>query len=264
MRVIKAFKNLPKSVGGTILLLVILLGAGIAWRGGNGSQLVPVAAAQAVGTGGASPPFAGITMTGTGTAAAAPDVASLSAGVQTQAATAQQASDANSTTMAAVIAAIKAQGIADQDIQTTTFSIDPVYSQPKSGNSTPSITAYRVRNAVSVTVTTVSHAANVLDAAVKAGANSDVGIQFGLKDATALQEAALKTAVQRAGAKAGAIAAAAGVKLTGVYSVTEQSTGSPTPQALGAAAQASSAAVPVQQGQLTVRATVQAVYTYTR
>jgi uncharacterized protein YggE len=260
MRLVKYLKYLL----GPLLVFIVLFGGALMWHGGAGAQIVPVAAAQTAGTGSAGSPFAGITVSGSGTATAAPDIAYVSAGVETQAATAQQASTTNSTAMAAVIAAIKAQGVTDQDIQTTNFSIDPVYSQPQTNNGTPSITGYRVSNSVTATVATVGNAGNVLDAAVKAGANNNVGIRFGIKDATALQEQALKTAVQRAGAKAGSIASAAGVKLTGVYSIAEQGTGTVVPQPMGAGAQASAAAVPVQQGQLTVTATVEAIYTYTR
>jgi uncharacterized protein len=246
-----------------VFVAAVLLTGAVVFHGD--ARFVPRAAAQSVSPGTAASPFAGISVVGTGTATAAPDVASISAGVTTQAATAKQASDANSTTMAAVIAAIKAGGVADKDIQTGNFSINPVYSQGKTDTGTPTITAYRVDNAVQVTVEAVGNAAKVLDAAVTAGANSNVSIRFGIKDATALQEQALTAAVQQAAAKAGAIAAATGVKLTGAYSVVEQSGGAPVPLGVQpAAASVASAPVPVEQGQLAVNATVEVTYTYSR
>lgn len=245
------------------LALVALLGSAVALRG-LGAPFAPVASAQSVPTANSSAPFAGITVSGTGAAMAAPDVAYISAGVTTQAATAKAASDANSTTMAAVIAAIKAAGVASKDIQTANFSINPVYSQTKDNTGTSTITAYRVDNAVTATVGVVGDAAKVLDAAVTAGANSDVSIRFDIKDATALQEQALTAAIQQASGKAGAIATATGVKLTGVYSVTEQSAGGPVPVASKALAAAASPSVPVEQGQLSVNASVLVTYTYTK
>ncbi|HEY8741893.1 MAG TPA: SIMPL domain-containing protein, partial [Chloroflexota bacterium] len=145
--------------------VAVLLG-GVAARSGMGAPLVPVAAAQSVTPGTATNPFAGIVVSGSGTVTAAPDVAYVSAGVTTQAATARQASDANSTTMTAVIAAIKAAGVADKDVQTTNFSISPVYSQVRSDTGSSTITGYRVDNSVRVTVNVVGDAAKVLDAVV--------------------------------------------------------------------------------------------------
>lgn len=245
------------------LVAVALLGSAVFFRG-RAASFAPVASAQGEPSGNSSVPFAGITVTGTGTATAAPDVAFVSAGVTTQGATAKAASDANSTTMTAVIAAIKAAGIADKDIQTGNFSINPVYSQNKNDTGGSTITAYRVDNSVNVTVGVVGDAAKVLDAAVTAGANNNVSIRFGIKDATALQEQALTAAVQQAAGKAGAIATATGVKLTGAYSVTEQSGGGPVPVATRALASAAAPSVPVETGQLSVNATVQVTYTYTK
>jgi uncharacterized protein len=246
-----------------VMVAIGILGSAVVLRG-TAAALSPVASAQSVPSGNPSALFAGITVSGTGTATAAPDVAYISAGVTTQAATAKQASDANGATMAAVIAAIKTAGVADKDIRTGNFSINPVYSQNKNDASASTITGYRVNNSVNVTVAVVGDAAKVLDAAVTAGANSDVSIRFGIKDATALQEQALTAAMQQAAGKAGAIATAAGVKLSGAYSVTEQNGGGTQPLAPQAAAVASSAAVPVEQGQLAVNATVQVTYAYTR
>jgi len=115
-----------------------------------------------------------------------------------------------------------------------------------------------------VTVNVVGDAAKVLDAVVGAGANSNVNISFGIKDTTALQEQALAAAVQQAAGKAGAIAQATGVKLAGAYSVTEQSSGGPVTSGPQPQAAAASVAVPIQQGQLSVRATVQVTYAYSR
>lgn len=243
-----------------LLTMAVILGGAAVARDAN----PPIAAAQSAAPAATGGLFAGITVSGTGTAVAAPDVAYVTAGVETQAATAKDASDANSSTMAAVIAAIKAQGIADKDIQTVGFSINPVYSQPRASNATPTVTAYRGNNTVSVTVNAVGDAAKVLDAVVQAGANSNVAIRFGIKDATALQTQALAAAVQQAATKAAAVAQAAGVKLTGAYAISEESSSNPAPLAPQVAAAASVASVPVQQGQLSVAATVQVIYTYTR
>ena len=245
-----------------VLLTALLAAAAVQVRGMD--ALAPVAAAQSVAAGSTPTPFAGITVSGVGTATAAPDVAYVSAGVTTQAVTAKQASDTNSTTMTAVIAAIKAAGVADKDVQTGNFSINPVYAHTRDASGTSTITGYRVDNSVNVSVNVIANAAKVLDAAVTAGANSNVSIRFGIKDTTALQEEALKVAVQQAAGKAGAIAQAANLKLTGAYSVEEQGASRPVPVSGLPMAAAASAAVPVEQGQLVVSETVQITYAYSR
>jgi uncharacterized protein YggE len=226
----------------------------------------PIAQAQAAPTAQASPLPPAIVVSGEGTATASPDVAYLSLGVQSEAATATAATNANSAAMAAIIAAIKGQSVADKDIQTSEFSVDPVYSQPGSNGGQPTVTGYRVSNTVSVTVEDPAISSKVLDAAVKAGVNTNVSIRFAIKNTTALQQQALTQAFQQASAKADAIAKAAGVKVSGVYSVTESTSGPPIVRLAAAATAAVAAApsVPVQQGQLTVTADLQVAFNYTR
>lgn len=254
----RAFRVAAAVVAAIVLVLAGAAGLRQAAIGG-----APVAAAQTAPA--AATPLAAITVTGEGTATAAPDVAYLSLGVETSASTAKAAADANSSAMNAVIAAVKADGVADKNIQTSGYNIQPVYAQGPNNQGGNTVTGYRVQNTVSVTVDDLSTVSKVLDDAVKAGANSDVGIRFAIKDTTALEKQALAAAMQQATAKAGALATAAGVKLGGVYNVTEQTTSSPRPVAQAAAAVASApAATPIEQGQLTVQATVQAVFSYTR
>ena len=247
-----------------VAVLLAIAGGGLALRAAAGPP--PAAQAQAAASPAPAAPAAAVTVVGQGTATSAPDVAYATLGVQTQAGAVQDAADANSTAMAAVIAAIKAQGVAERDLQTNGFSIQPVYNQPSSpGGGAPSISGYRVSNAVSVTIHDLSSVSKLLDAAVKAGANSSVGLRFGVQDTTALQQQALTAAMQQASAKADAIAKAAGMKLTGAYAVEEQSAGAPVPVAQGAAQAAAAYVAPqVEEGQLRVQATVRVAFGYTR
>src|SRR5689334_3633125 len=68
-----------------------------------------------------------ITVSGTGKVTVKPDVADVNLGVTTQANTAKAARDDAATKMNAIIAALKTLGIADEDIQTSNISINPVY-----------------------------------------------------------------------------------------------------------------------------------------
>ena len=77
-----------------------------------------------------------------------PDMAIVSLGVQTTGTTVAEASNANNELMTAVIAAVKAAGIEDTDIQSTSIGLSPVYAQPSRDdpNAPPTITGYRATN----------------------------------------------------------------------------------------------------------------------
>ncbi|MCL4543934.1 MAG: SIMPL domain-containing protein [Chloroflexi bacterium] len=255
-------------------LLVVCLGVAAAMVGRSEpggpfaavQPLVPRAQAETSVNGSATnTPAPDIVVTGEGSASAAPDVAYLTFGVVTQAATAASASSENAHTMSTVIAALKAQGIDAKDIRTLNYSIEPEYSRGQNGAGTPKITGYSARNSVQVTARNVSKAAAVLDAGVMAGANSSVSIQFGIADPTALQLQALKAAMAQARAKADAIAAAAGVKITGIINVSEQSSGGPRPVSSIAPMAASTAVrTPVEVGTQQVTSRVAVTFAYSQ
>lgn len=197
----------------------------------------------------------GITVTGTGQVTARPDEAIVTVGVQTRAPTARDAQEGNNRTMQAVLAAIKALGIPDQDIQTTGVFLYPVIEH---GNT---ISGYNAANNVTVLVEKVDQAGAVLDAAVKAGANTAGNVRFAFKDETALRNRALAAAATDARSKADAIASAMGLKITGVESISEGSVVIPRPLAApGMAAPAAAPSVPIEPGQQTITATVTAVF----
>ena len=228
--------------------------------GCTGTAQVPTASAQ-------SAPLTGITVTGTGTAVAVPDVAYISLGVQTTGATAKDAMDANATQMTQVVDKIKALGIADRDIQTSGVSVNPVYDQksvqPNGSSGMPQITGYMANNSVRITINDVSKAGDILDGVVSVGANNVSGIQFGLKDDTKLRQQALTEATKNAKPNAQAIADALGVKLTSVASVQEQNSGGPIPMAAAApSAGRGDTTTPVLPGELTITANVTITYNF--
>ena len=212
---------------------------------GNPSQLLTNAAA--VPTPGA------ITVVGDGQATGSPDIAFINLGVQTKGTTAKEALANNSTAMDAVIAHIKAQGVDNKDIQTSGVNLNPVQSQPRPGDTQPpQITGYNANNGVTVTVRDIANVGSVLDAAVAAGANTANGVRFGLKDPAALQQTALQSAVKAARARADAIAAAGGIKVTGILAVSEEQFEQPIPRPFAAAAASAAPSTPIQPGELTV------------
>jgi uncharacterized protein YggE len=198
-----------------------------------------------------------ITMSGQGEIRAVPDIATLSAGVTIQAATAAAALAADTSRMQTVMAALKRQGIADKNIQTSQFSVSPQYANNE--GQAPRLTGYQVTNEVSVRLEDVTKLGATLDALVTAGANQMNGINFSIADTAQLLAQARQQAVADALAKAQIYAKAAGVTLGAIQSISESDNGGPRPVFAMMAARAPKA-VPVAMGEESVTATVSIVW----
>lgn len=193
-----------------------------------------------------------ITVTGTGTVQAAPDMATLSIGVTTQGTTAAEALAANSKATEAVIARLTASGIEARDMQTSNLAINPNWTGYDS--STPTISGYVASNMLTVRVRALDTTGAVLDAAVADGANTLNGMTFGLADPEPQLNEARKVAVADARAKAELLAAAAGVTLGEVLAISDAGTmADPAPMYRDAV---SASPVPVQGGELGLVANV--------
>ena len=114
-----------------------------------------------------------ITVTGSGAALSVPNRAAFSFGVTTQAKTASAALNGNNTEMRKVIDAIKRAGVAARDVQTSSVSLSPRYSQ-----NGEDIVGYSASNTVNATIRSISRSGAVIDAAVGAGANQVYGPSF--------------------------------------------------------------------------------------
>ena len=193
-----------------------------------------------------------ITVTGNGSATTVPDRASFEFGVTTRAATAEAALSRNSAAAAAVIAALKADGVAAADLQTAGVSLSPQTSQDGT-----SIVGYEASNSVSATIS-LAKAGALVDDAAAAGADTVSGPALDTSDQAALYRDALKRAVADAGAKARVIADATGLTLGAVQTVVEGS--APTPVPIAAKATALGASVPVEPGTQEIDASVTATY----
>jgi uncharacterized protein YggE len=202
-----------------------------------------------------------VTVTGSGKVYLTPDIAYITIGVHTEGENAAEAVAANNAQAQEVIDALLAQGIAERDIQTTNFSIYPQQEFDSEGKPTGTI-KYIVDNSVFVTVRDITNVGDVLDAAVKAGANSISGIQFDVADKTAALSEARQAAVADAGVKAEELASAAGVTLGDVQTISEYTTGGPQPMydMRAAAPMAEAASVPIQTGQMLLTVEVNMVY----
>ncbi|ONF96117.1 SIMPL domain-containing protein [Sphingomonas jeddahensis] len=193
----------------------------------------------------------------TGEVSRVPDVATLRAGVVTQAPTAAAASAENAARMASVIKALRAAGIAPRDIATASVGLSPQYRYAE--NQPPAITGYQASNTVSVTFRDIAKTGAALDALVKAGANQIDGPQLSIDGPEAALDEARVDAVKRARARAELYAQAAGLRVDRIVSIGEQGENrgdQPRPPVLYARAVKADAATEMLPGETEVSATV--------
>jgi uncharacterized protein YggE len=190
----------------------------------------------------------------------APDMATITLGVATQAPTAEAAMAASARQMAGVMAGLKKAGIAAKDIQTSNLNLSPQYRYPQ--NEAPELTGYQASNQVTITVHDLKALGAAVDATVAGGANQVQGISFGLEDPTAAENAARLAAVQALTAKAELYAKATGHRVARLVSLSEGGSISPRPPmplaSFAAARMKEDTAI--SPGELTVRVDVTGLY----
>jgi uncharacterized protein len=202
-----------------------------------------------------------VSVGGEGRVSLAPDTVYLTIGVDEVNAELGAAQSQAATKMDAVIAALKASGVADKDIQTSNYSIymERDYNQPAQP-----ITGYHVTHTVNAKVRDLDQAGATIEAAVNAGANNIQNVSFGLEDQAGAMQQARELAVADAKAKAGELARLTDSTLGPVVSISEYSGGStPMPYANAYAAKdaATGASAPsINPGQSEVVMTVQVTY----
>lgn len=211
----------------------------------------PVAAQQPP-----APPV--IVTTGEGIVKQAPDRAWVSIAAESRARTPQEAQRLNTDAMTAVVERIKASGIAADAIQTTGYNLQPEFDYV---NGKQTLRGYVARNQVQVRVDALAKTGDVIAAAVATGATNVSGVRFDLKNRDAVEREALTQAVRDARRRADAAAAGAGVQIERVIRIEEQRdmTDGPRPMPMGVAmmrAEAGQAAVPLEAGEIEVRARV--------
>ncbi len=200
-----------------------------------------------------------ISVSGTGTVALVPDVADLHVGVVVQRPKVKDARAAAATAMQGVVKALRAAGVAERDIRTTTLSLQPVYDYSATG-AAPKLVAYELRNGVVATVRDLERLDDAVDGAIAGGGSTLDGVTFRVDDPTGAEAQARTQAMQAARAKADALAAAAGVRIVGVASISEQSTPTSWPVPYAGERMAADAATPILPGTSEVAVSVSVVY----
>ncbi|MDR1619541.1 MAG: SIMPL domain-containing protein, partial [Clostridiales bacterium] len=136
-----------------------------------------------------------LTVTGVGTMEIEPDVALVELSVSVQGATAEEAQALNGEVMSAVLLAIKENGILDENIKTRMVAVLPVRGVDKDAGD---IVGYTAANTISITIIHVKRTGEIVSAAMQAGANELVSIEFHLQDETEAYREALAKAVEDA------------------------------------------------------------------
>ncbi len=210
-----------------------------------------------------TPPSAeatGISVTGEGRVAVEPDQVLLTLGIESQEATVELARQRAAEAMDRVLAALKAQGVAERDIQTRRLSIAPVERADRDGRLRRE--GYRVTNNVLARLRTVDRAGAVVDAVAAAGGDLTrvQGIQFTIENPESAREQAREKAMVDARARAQQVARGMGVSLGPLRHFSEGAVSIPRPLTLQVREAAAAPQTPISAGEQEVVVTVSVVY----
>nr|WP_286170579.1 SIMPL domain-containing protein [Bacillus sp. NTK071] len=196
-----------------------------------------------------------ITVYGTGTIEATPDIANAVIGAETTSKSISEAQRENAETISAVVNTIHNIGISNDNIQTADYRIEEEYTFE---NNTKQFLGYKVTHLLNVLIEPVQKTGAVLDAAVASGANTLSGIQFKIKHPEQYSQKALTLAIEQAREKAIDIAVALKVQLPRTpHKVIEIESSTPVYRMLS-----QYQGTPIQPGQLTIAASVKMIYVF--
>lgn len=196
-----------------------------------------------------------VVTTGEGVVKLAPDRLWVSVAAESRAKSPKDAQRANAEAMKAVLDRLKALGLPADAIRTSGYDLQPEFDY---ANGRQTLRGYVARNAIEVRVDDIARAGDVLDAAVGSGATNVSGVRFDLKDRTAAEREALRTAVADARRRADSAAAGAGMKVDRVLRIEEQRAMVSEPRPMMMArqsmtAESSAGAPPIAAGEIEVR-----------
>jgi len=197
-------------------------------------------------------PEARIVVTGEGSVSVTPNYAQIRSGVTTRSKTVNEGVDTTSKLIVAIVAALKDAGIAEKDIQTVRYSIQPVYA-PHEPQTEPKLSGYSVSNQVNVTIREIGKVGDVLERVIAAGATDVGNVSFLVSDASKALDQAREAAIADARRKAEVYAKASGVRLGRVEWITEDTGGGPP---VPTTTRAAAAPVPIASGEDTLRVRV--------
>lgn len=199
-----------------------------------------------------------ITVTGEASVTTVPDMATIRTGITSQGKLAKETSDANAKTANALVAALRASGIADKDIQTAALSLQPTYENTVSSGR-GRINGFQASTQLIIKVHEIPKLADVIDRVVAAGASDINGIEFIVSAPSLALDAARTEAIADARRKAEIYAKAADVKLARVIALSENGA-TPEPMMMMAEARVGRSSPVVMPGEKTLRLTTTVTY----
>ncbi len=199
-----------------------------------------------------------MTVSATGIMKVMPDVAYLTVGVTTQNKDMKKAQSSNRETMNALYEALTEAGLTEDEIRTTSYSVNPIYDYNSGARK---ISNYQATNMIELTIKDIDTIGDFIDIAAESGANTGYYVNFDLLDENTHYNEALAEAVKNAKSKADTIADAGGYEIIGTLEIAESS-GYYSPQyyKYDMAAEAEDAATPISAGELEVSANVTVIY----
>lgn len=194
-----------------------------------------------------SPPQ--IVIVGHGEVKVSPDRATIQVSVQTQAPTAAAAAAENANKQQAVLAALRALGLTNDQLSTVNYNVYP--QQRYQEGKEPVIVGYNVTNTILVDVRKLNQVGPVIDAALSHGANMITSLQFYSSNTDAARRTAMAQAIEKARADAEAVARAARGTLGSLLeiNVSQYSPNPPQPMMRMDARAAASAPTPINPGE---------------
>ena len=174
-------------------------------------------------------PATTLSVSASGEVSRAPDMATITAGVQTEADTASAAMSQNANSMDGVYQALRAAGVAERDMQTSNLSLQPRYDYSQNDGSPPRVVGYTASNQLTVTVRDLENLGRNMDAIVQQGGNTISGLSFGLDDPSEAKDEARRKAVEKAVQRANLYADATGYRVARIVTINESSYDSQPP-----------------------------------
>lgn len=203
-----------------------------------------------------------ISVRGTGKVTARPDEALARFGVTSEEKTLEKAYKKNTESMNAVIREVKASGIEDEDIATSSYTVSPVYPRDEQGRQIPGKPAsFRVSQELTIRIRDISKTGVIIDKAIASGTNTFNSIQFDSSVIEELEKEVKGRAALDAEEKAALLAGNLGVKLGRVLKVSE-STVMPYParNMVAMRAAAPDSAPQIEPGAMEITGTCDVIY----
>lgn len=202
-----------------------------------------------------------LSVSATGEVNREPDIATITAGVQTDADTASAAMSQNAMAMDGVYSALEAAGVAPRDMQTSNLSLQPRYDYSNRDGAPPKVTGYTASNQLSVTVRDLDNLGKTMDAVVGQGGNTISGLQFSLDDPSGARDEARRKAIETAVARANLYAEATGYRVARIVTISEQNSEGYQPMPMMMArAESADASTKVSRGEVGYSVTVDVTF----